>query len=85
MRSELVFAARQIVGNRFALCHTAAKATRRFHISNSRIQDTMNGVFTRIAESDTEPITLVWEQDAATNRRSELSAHWARQAKKLAG
>jgi hypothetical protein len=80
MRSKLVFAARQIVPNRFALCHTAAKGTRRFHISNSRIQDTMNGVLTRIAESSTEPMTLVRE-DAGTKRLSALSAR----AKKLAG
>jgi hypothetical protein len=34
------------------LCQLASKATRRFHRPNTRIQDTMNEVLTRIASAD---------------------------------
>lgn len=85
MRSDLVFAARRTFGNRYVLCHAAAKASRRFHISNTRIQDTLNGVLTRIAESDREPIGLVSEHGLSTNRRSALSAHSTSQVKKVVG
>lgn len=58
VRSELVFAARQTMKNRFALCQTAAKATRKFHRTNTCIQDTTNKVLRCIAESDQESATL---------------------------
>jgi len=51
MRSELVFAARRHVGNRFALCQTAAKAARKFHRARTRVEDTTNEVLQRIAAS----------------------------------
>ncbi len=66
MRSDLVFAARRTLGNRYVLCHATAKASRKFHISTTRFQDTLNGVLTRIAGSDSESITLV----ASSNLRS---------------
>ena len=49
MRSELVFGAMTYVSSRFLLTTLAAKATRRFHRPNTRIQDTANGVFERFA------------------------------------
>ena len=49
MRSELVFSARQKIANRFTLCQAAAKATRLFHVGNTRIQDTTNTVLQRFA------------------------------------
>ena len=49
MRSELVFAAKRTIINRFTLCTAAAKATRLFHVDNTRIQDTTNDVLQRFA------------------------------------
>ena len=73
MRSELVFAARHTLGNRFTLCHVAAKATRKFHRANTRIQDTTNEVLQRIAESDREPAFPGCENDAVEPPRSARS------------
>ena len=65
MRSELVFAAGHTLGDRFALCRAAAKATRRFHRAHGRIEDTTNEVLQRIAESVSEPVkfsvTQAWD------------------------
>ena len=52
MRSELVFGAMTCVSNRFLLTRLASKATRSFHRPNTRIQDTVNGVFERFAHAD---------------------------------
>ena len=57
MRSELVFGATAQVSNRFLLTKLAAKATRKFHRPNTRIQDTMNDVFERFTRAD--PIAAV--------------------------
>ncbi len=85
MRSELVLAARHTLGNRYILCHAAAKATRRFHVVHSRIQDTTNEVLKRIAHSDQEPATVDCEHGVGKQRRSALSEHWKRQVQKLVG
>lgn len=53
MRSELIYDALRTVQNRYLLCQVASKATRKFHKPNTRIQDTMNEVFERFAESET--------------------------------
>jgi len=47
MRSELVFRAMTYVSNRFLLTKVAAKATRKFHRPNTRLQDTTNEVLAR--------------------------------------
>jgi hypothetical protein len=52
MRSDLAFGALHTVQNRYMLCQLASKATRRFHRPNTRIQDTMNEVLTRIGSAD---------------------------------
>jgi len=52
MRSELVFGAMTYVSNRFLLTRVAAKATRRFHRPNTRIQDTANEVFERFTRAN---------------------------------
>jgi hypothetical protein len=52
MRSELVFGAMTYVSNRFLLTRLAAKATRRFHRPNTRIQDTANEVFERFSRAN---------------------------------
>lgn len=44
MRSELVFSAMTYVSNRFLLTRLTAKATRKFHRPNTRIQETANTV-----------------------------------------
>jgi hypothetical protein len=56
MRSELVFGATAKVSNRFLLTKLAAKATRKFHKPNTRIQDTTNDVFVRLSRSSPIPI-----------------------------
>ena len=49
MRSDRVFDAVETLRNRYMLCQLASKATRKFHRPNTRIQETMNQVFDRIA------------------------------------
>ena len=56
MRSDLAFGALHTVINRYMLCQLASKATRRFHRPNTRIQDTMNEVLTRIASADRKKV-----------------------------
>jgi hypothetical protein len=47
MRSDLVFSAMTYVSNRFLLTSLVSKATRRFHVPNTRMPDTANDVFSR--------------------------------------
>ncbi len=47
MRSDLIFGALAHVKNRYQLCQLAAKATRKLHKPNTRLQDTANEVFVR--------------------------------------
>ena len=49
MRSDLVFGAMTNVSGRYLLAKLAAKATRKLHRPNTRIQDTMNDVFGRFS------------------------------------
>ena len=57
MRSELVLCAMTYVSNRFLLTKVAAKATRKFHRPNTRIQDTANEVFGRFRHAN--PLAVV--------------------------
>ena len=52
MRSELIFGAMTHVSNRFLLVRLAAKATRSFHRSNTRVTDTANDVLARFAHAN---------------------------------
>ena len=52
MRSELVFGAMTNVSNRFQLARVAARAIRRFHRPNTRIQETANEVLERFARAN---------------------------------
>jgi hypothetical protein len=52
MRSELVFGAMTYVSNRFLLTRVTAKATRRFHRPNTRLQDTANEIFERFTRAN---------------------------------
>jgi hypothetical protein len=51
MRSELVFSAMTYISNRYLLTRLAARATRKFHRSNTRIPDTTNDVFERFTRA----------------------------------
>ena len=55
MRSDLIFGALAHVRNRYELCQLAAKATRKLHKPNTRLQDTTNEVLDRF--KDTIPMT----------------------------
>jgi hypothetical protein len=52
MRSDLVFGAMTHVSNRFQLTKLAAKATRKLHRPNTRIQETMNDVLIRFNQAN---------------------------------
>jgi len=58
MRSDKVFEALHTLKNRYMLCQLASKATRRFHRPNTRIQETMNEVLDRIADSKPEQVAV---------------------------
>ena len=75
MRSELVFAARQMLGNRFALCQAVAKAARKFHVAKTRFEDTTNAVLQRIAESERGSVTLPADNNPMHSRVGP-SKHW---------
>ncbi|MEG9437134.1 hypothetical protein JAO29_13325 [Edaphobacter sp. HDX4] len=49
MRSEVIFRAKETLSNRYQLCQTAAKTTRRLHIASRNTQDTINSAFEKIA------------------------------------
>jgi hypothetical protein len=59
VRSELIFRAKQTVANKYKLCQTASKATRRLHLSSKNTTDTINSAFVRIADDLVEPVTVV--------------------------
>lgn len=55
MRSKLVFGAMENVPNRFLLTILAARATRKFHRPNTRVQDTVNEVLARFNRASPVP------------------------------
>ena len=52
MRSDLIYDALGTVQNRYLLCQLASKATRKFHKPNTRVQETMNEVLTRVGRAN---------------------------------
>ncbi len=56
MRSDLIYSALNTVQNRYTLCQVAAKATRKFHRPNTRIQETTNEVLGRIAHTESRDV-----------------------------
>src|SRR6185437_7807764 len=52
MRSDLIYDALGTVQNRYLLCQLASKATRKFHKPNTRVQETMNDVFSRVGRAN---------------------------------
>jgi hypothetical protein len=69
MRSELVFGALTQVPNRFLLTKLAAKATRKLHRPNTRIQETTNDVLVRFGRRNPIPITLYNSEMATISLR----------------
>ena len=70
MRSDRVFDALHTLRNRYMLCQLASKATRRFHRPNTRIQETMNDVFDKIAVADRQDVLKEPENFAEAQRRA---------------
>jgi len=58
MRSELVYSAGLQVPNRFLLSTLAMKAVRRLHVTNTRVEETTNQVFSDVANGDYLQVTL---------------------------
>jgi hypothetical protein len=52
------------------LCQLASKATRKFHRPNTRIQETMNEVFDKIAVADRHDVLTEPENFAEAQRRA---------------
>ena len=50
MRSELVYLAGLKIDNRFLLSSTVMRAARMLHVNSNRTEDTLNRVFTDVAE-----------------------------------
>jgi len=70
MRSDRVFDALHTLRNRYMLCQLASKATRKFHRPNTRIQETMNDVFDKIAVAERTDILSEPENFAEAQRRA---------------
>lgn len=51
MRSEAIFRAQEIIKNKFSLCLTVSKATRRLHLAPRSTQETISSALARIASS----------------------------------
>lgn len=66
MRSDIVFDALR-TKNRFTLCHEAFKAVRLLHKDNTRIEDTTNDAFMRLAA--TEQLLVGPEHTAPPSRK----------------
>ncbi len=49
MRSELVYAAGLQIENRFLLASTAMRAVRKLHVAATRTEDTINNIFSEVA------------------------------------
>jgi hypothetical protein len=59
MRSEVIFRASEAIDNKYQLCQTVSKATRRLHIETQNMNQTINNAFMRIAtDSNLPPLPL---------------------------
>jgi len=58
VRSELIFRAKETVDNKYKLCQTTSKATRRLHIDAKNTTDTINDALSRIAGGAESPIPV---------------------------
>jgi len=69
MRSDLIFGALAHVKNRYQLCQLAAKATRKLHKPNTRLQDTTNEVLVRFHSSNPAASAASVEHSARIQER----------------
>ncbi|HEV8525176.1 MAG TPA: DNA-directed RNA polymerase subunit omega [Terriglobales bacterium] len=69
MRSDLIYDALRTVQNRYMLCQLASKATRKFHKPNTRIQETMNEVLTRVGQARNPAQIVAQPAKVAETRR----------------
>ena len=51
MRSDVVYAANLQVHNRFLLASTVMRAVRKLHVGSTRTEDTINRIFTEVANN----------------------------------
>jgi len=58
MRSEAIFRAKEMIENKFSLCLTVSKATRRLHISPRSTGETISSAFAKVAEGSDFPVLI---------------------------
>ena len=58
MRSEEIFRAKEMIENKYSLCQTVSKATRRLHISPRSTQETISSAFAKIAAGSAVPVLI---------------------------
>jgi hypothetical protein len=56
MRSEAIFRAKEMIENKYSLCQTASKATRKLHISPRSTQETISSALATIASGTGEMV-----------------------------
>jgi hypothetical protein len=56
MRSEVIFRATATIANKYKLCQTVSKATRRLHIASGDMNQTINSAFVKIASGTDLPL-----------------------------
>jgi hypothetical protein len=69
MRSDLIYDALRTVQNRYMLCQLMSKATRKFHKPNTRIQETMNEVLSRVGQAKNPGRIVAQPAKVAETRR----------------
>jgi hypothetical protein len=70
MRADLTFMALTRESNRYLLARLIAKATRKLHRSNTRLQDTMNDALERFGCSKPRADRRVAEAASSSQRRA---------------
>jgi hypothetical protein len=58
MRSDLVYSAGRVIGNRFLLATVAMHTVRALHVDSTRTEDTANQAFSAISEGRFAPTAL---------------------------
>ena len=58
MRSDAIFRAKEMIENKYSLCLTVSKATRRLHISPRSTQETISSAFEKIASGSDLPLLM---------------------------
>jgi hypothetical protein len=58
MRSEVIFRATETIANKYKLCQTVSKATRRLHIASGEMNETINIAFLKIAADRELPMPI---------------------------